>query len=526
MAKIYGPLVVAGVAFSVALLLLFKPAEFFSSSLPSSSTLAEDADVSVGPAATSSAAASARTEFSSADLDKSIRDRVVASTTVTASRFSRTIDNFGRKLHESSSHQLLADNGLLHQRNETCCLTRYLTSAKIPKKYGLTNVLLFAASMLAYAGLDNRAVVFPEKSPVDLELLLDFGRTEALLAPLNVRLAFRHDVQNVTKRLNWKRALKKVSGWRVGIHLGYRALSGSNDAANASTALSKLKMNMGITREAEVVSYGDFFLRFPFYAIRPLDDCFYLRRMVFSETVLSGAMRIVQHLHHKLKIRRLLALHLRLEPDARLLDKQLGRVSAVELSRFLREIISPMVVNESIDGVYICSGPLDEDYRKALRSFSQTTTPRVAVVSKDDVPGMAADLKDMAGQTTSHFAAAVDLVVMEHATIAVSTSLSTFMLAVLSRRCPSPQVPVDVRRYTTTDTLLFRTTVKRGRPGESVGVIFPPTPTAGSGLVAFEGAFSYDISNGDGGTTTMSGLTFVGCNVPWKNHCFFGNASR
>jgi hypothetical protein len=430
-------------------------------------------------------------------------------------QFHHTMDDFGRKLFEASLPQRLSNDGVQRARNKTCCLTRYLTSAKIPKKYGLTNVMLFAASMMAYAGLDNRAVLFPERSPTDLEQLLNLEKTEALLSVVNVRLATRAEVQSVPRRLGRAQPLRKTSAWRVGIHLGYRALSGSMDPHNASTALSKLKMNMGITKDAEVLSYGDFFLRFPFFAIRPLDDCFFLRRMVFSDSVLSAAMRVVQFMEQLSDTRgrgsglRVLALHLRLEPDAYLLDKSIGRVPASELRRFLDSAIAPLVVKEGLDVVYVCSGPLDEDYVRVLRGFSATR-----LVLKDDVPGLDHELRAMAGQTTNHFASAVDLTIAEFATVAVSTSLSTFFLAVLSRRCPSPRVAIDVRHYAA-GSVLFRAHPSAGG-GEASGTVKAADRHGGG-----EEVFSYDIVASAGAGATLGPLVLVGCKTPWKNHCFF-----
>lgn len=444
----------------------------------------------------------------------------------------------GRILHESASPRVLSNTGLLYRRNTTCCLTCYLTSAKIPKKYGLTNVMLFAASMLAYAGLDNRAVVFPEKSPVDVETLLNLDKTEALLSVVNVRFATRDEVLQLPKKLKRTKPLQKTSAWRVGIHLGYRALSGSNNPTNASIALSKLQMNMGITKDSEIVSYGDFFLRFPFYALRPLDDCFFLRRMVFSDAVLSAAMRVMAHLEHlsgggggranPSTAKRVLALHLRLESDAYLLDRRIGRVPPAELQRFLREAVAPLAAQEGIGVVYVCSGPLDKDYVQVLRQGIASPGDLgggggggLRVVLKDDVPGLGAELRAMAGPTTSHAAAAIDLTVMELATVAVSTSLSTFFLAVLSRRCASPRVALDVRKYAT-GSILFRAQ-PNGGSGNAVAAAQGVIPAAQRRGMD-EGAFAYEMQAGAtaGAAARLTALEFVGCDVPWKNHCFFG----
>ncbi|CUG06399.1 membrane-associated protein, putative, partial [Bodo saltans] len=59
------------------------------------------------------------------------------------------------------------------QRTRNHSVVRYLTTHKISKRKGLTSIMLMAASMFAYASMDNRAVTFPKKSPVAMESLID-----------------------------------------------------------------------------------------------------------------------------------------------------------------------------------------------------------------------------------------------------------------------------------------------------------------------------------------------------------------
>jgi len=378
---------------------------------------------------------------------------------------------------------------------------RVLTSSKIHKKYGLTNVLLFLASMLAYAGVDDRAVLYPEVAPIGATALLDIGATQARLSHVNVRFTTVDEVKSLV--------LQRRSAWRLGVGLGSRLQAGSLRHDNSTGALMKLQSRMELTRHVEVLSHGDFFLRFPFYSVRPLDDCFYLKRFVFARAIRDRAAAIVNHLVTGLKARRLLALHLRVEPDAALLDRRLARVAPVEVSKFWATSVQRLVREHEIDAVYVCMGAVEQDYVDAIRMAAQATN--TAVVMKEDIPetpGNSAGMARKGTRTTSHTAAAVDLLMMEKATIAVSTGLSTFALAALARRCPSPQRNLTLDKFR--GSLFLHT--------QRDAFVFPPQPDDGTNGIFVYTTQKRDI---DSATIISSELTYAGCDKPFQGHCFF-----
>jgi hypothetical protein len=382
------------------------------------------------------------------------------------------------------------DDGVRRARNQT--VRRFLTTAKIHRKYGLTNVLLIAASMFAYASLDNRGVTFPKKSPVNLEELIDLKRTEKCLSMANVLLEPREVVD--------KLRLKQVSAWRLGLHLGSRQLAGSIEHTNASALLAKHRMNMGLTNHIPIVSYGDFFLRFPFFAIRPLDACFYLSRIVFGAAIEAAAEAQLSSMRGA-GYHRFMALHLRLESDVLKLDKRMRRVEPSELARFWKTAIHPLLVKHAIDAVYICAGELETGYMKAV-----TTETMVPVVWRTK--------RGTTSQqpTTNHEDAAVDLLVAQSATVAVSTERSTFFLAILSRRCP--MVPRETRvleRFR--NTTLFRWS------GSNRSLLRDARWSAS--ITPLPGLYNYRLESSSR-ATTLSRIEHVGCSKPWQGHCFYG----
>ena len=374
-------------------------------------------------------------------------------------------------------------------------ITRFVTSRKIAKKYGLTNVLLSLASLMAYAAVDNRGVVLPSKSPVDLEHdLLHVEGTESALATVNVRIFTNKFVSGLR--------LKRVSMWRLGLHLGKRELAGSIAPGNASALLGKLKMNMALTRNIPIVAYGDFFLRFPFYALRPLDVCYFLKRIVFSSRIRLIADAVLERLKRR-GVQSYLAVHLRIEDDMVLLDKRLRRVSAAVLGGFWSREIVPLAVRMKVQSIVVCSGELNPSYRKVLRS-------PVQVLTKGDlIQGLESSVAPFAGRpTTSHVGAAVDLMLMSKASAAVSMARSTFLLAVLSRRCPSSPRNYNLLKNSSLYEFTHVASRQLEEGNETWSIEFS------------RGVFSYNLMPGANGTH-FSPLIHVGCNAPWKGHCFY-----
>ncbi|CUG06398.1 transmembrane protein, putative [Bodo saltans] len=374
------------------------------------------------------------------------------------------------------------------QRTRNHSVARYLTTAKVHKKYGLTNVLLIASSMFAYASMDNRAVTFPKKSPVAMESLIDLDRTEKCLAMANVMLARRDHVDNLD--------LKQVSAWRLGLHLGSRALAGSSEEANATALLGKHQMNMGLTRHIPIVSYGDFFLRFPFFSLRPIDECFYLSRIVFGRHIEDAALNQLAQLRME-NVNRFLALHLRLEADVLKIDKRLRRVKPDEVARFWVASVEPLIKEHSLEGVYICAGALEDSYFKAISSVA-----RVPVIWRTK------DAPTTQMQTTGHEDAAVDLLIAQAATVAMSTERSTFLLAILSRRCPmKPRRTTTLERFRNSSLFAWNPAHK--------SVLRTEIPTTGT-----LGVYNYRLEWSKSGDTTLSATEHVGCSGPWQGHCF------
>lgn len=409
---------------------------------------------------------------------------VIDNITVTAAEFPRALDlaAFQRRTTEC-----LDD----HVERLPLLPTRFLSSKRITKRYGLSNVLMFLASLFAYGGIDNRAIYFPLDAPIDVEKdLLDIARTTQCLAMVNVRLV------NRTVALTGR---KQVSAWRFGVDLGSRWKAGSTDQS-AFSLLSQLKGNMGRTAHVPAIAFGDFFMRFPFYTIRPADLCFYIKRMVFSEWIRYKAEQVLTRMHTK-GVRRYLAVHVRLESDAVELNKGVfTKVSPASLQRFWRGAIRPLIAATGVDSVYICAGVLDYEYLDVLHAETPVplyfkNNPRV-------------DRPDEQ-RTTSHQGAAVDLLVAEGAAAVVSMDRSTFVLSLLSRRCPSPKRDASFEAYRNTTTLY-----QWDHGARSV----MPADSDSDGKGVFIYSFQVTAKNV---TTIAPTLSFASCNEPWSGSCFY-----
>jgi hypothetical protein len=372
------------------------------------------------------------------------------------------------------------------QREANLSVVRYFTISKIHRKYGLTNVLLIAASMFAYASMDNRAVTFPKKSPVAMESLIDLDRTERCLSMANVMLARREDVDSLE--------LKQVSAWRLGLHLGSSALAGSPMEVNGTVRLAKYIQAMNVTERIPVVSYS--VARFPFNALRPLDECFYLSRIVFNRFIEEAALYQLARLRLR-NINKFLALHLIIDGNTKRSKQPLRKVKPEEVARFWVASVAPVIEQHSLEGVYICAGALEESYFKAISAVA-----RVPVVWRTK------DAPTTQMQTTGHEDAAVDLLIAQAATVAMSTERSTFLLAILSRRCPMKP------RRTTALERFRNSTLYAWNPAQP-SVLRTEVPTTGA-----LGVLSYRLDWSKSGDTTLSTVEHIGCSEPWQGHCF------
>ena len=379
---------------------------------------------------------------------------------------------------------------------------RVLTTEIIYSKYGLTNVLMCVAAMMAYASLDDRMILFPVASPVDLESLLDIDATQRLLKDVNVVFLLR----NSTTAHNLPQRMKaKASHWSF----GHRIDIGSSDIAVAERAAARIVHFMIVTREVKFVSQRDFFLNWPFRYTAPLDLCFYLRRIVFAESVRSKARRLLRALEEKHKVQRYVAVHLRLERDAKLVSKLAEFVSAEEVRRFFETEILPLAVALNVDAVYVCAGRLGPQHVAALKSFA------FPIFIKSDFPELDIRMEEAHQVVTNHFSAAVDLLVLQHAAAAVTMDESTFSLAVMAKRCHSPS-----QRNRGSWSRFFRnSSLTREAPsnsGSSSGSEAPQRPHDSGG------AFSYTlVADPVTGAGRFTPLFFVHCDEQLRSLCYF-----
>lgn len=314
---------------------------------------------------------------------------------------------------------------------------RFLSTEKIAQKYGLTNLLLVVAAMMAYAAMDEREIIFPQLSPIDVEQLLDLNATQQLLFPVGVVFATRESVAPMH--------LKAVKARRLGFSMGNRLTIGSTVRNVAQGALKNIELVMNATKNVTFLVQRDFFLSFPFAATFPFDVCFYLRRIVFSHKIREQAKGLLVALANK-GVRRFLALHLRLELDAKLVFRHADRVNVEQLRDFIQQTVNPLVSSKNIDAIYVCAGQLKLGFTNALRNYSV-----VPVFFKSDFPYL--NIEITRTMVTSHEGAAVDQTVMEHSDIAVSASMSTFGLGVFSRRCKSRVSRQLLRRFAASSLL-------------------------------------------------------------------------
>lgn len=356
---------------------------------------------------------------------------------------------------------------------------RLLTSDVIAGKYGLTNVLMFGAAMLAYGAMDDRAVLFPKRSPVDVEELLNLTATEELLRPANVVIISRRDFAgSPVVNVSWARARK------LALSFGFRTTIGSGDITVAAGALAHERNIMVRSKKHRLLSHRDFFLSFPFRATAPMDMCFFIKRLVFADSIRRQAALVLRALRAK-GVQRYVAVHLRLESDAAMLRREAAGVTSHEVRRFFRDVVGTLVKQVDAQGVYVCAGKLKPEFVEATKAAP------VPVFFKSDFPEANISMTNV-GVVTSHFGAAADMLLMGHATAAVGMLVSTFSLGVLTHRCPSP------RRGTPVDAVALK---RFSWMGTGVSHLVDPTP--GAARVAsppvpprrpFEGLLAYEFN--------------------------------
>ena len=332
---------------------------------------------------------------------------------------------------------------------------RFLQTELFYNKYGLTNVLMSAAAMMAYAALDDRAVVLPEhpaNSPVDMERLLDVKATQAALLDLGVVLVTRDEQQ----RMNYS-VVPMTRARQRGVRFGDRVRIGSSDIGVAEGQLGQFGAIMRHTARFPRFMQRNFFLNFPFRATAPVDLCFMLRRLVFHERVRQQSAAVLTAVAAARKnwtlspttaaVRddaspaapkrggalRLLAVHLRMEGDAFLVLREAAHVQTATARRWFEEQILPLARRTDCNAIYVCAGKLAPDLIAALKMLP------MPLYFKTDFPDIGVRMQDAhLKQVTSHEGAAVDVLVLQAATVAVTCEPSTLTYATLSRRCPTP----------------------------------------------------------------------------------------
>lgn len=383
-----------------------------------------------------------------------------------------------------------------HRQSSTCIIdhvertplvpTKFLTSVRIYKGMGLSNILMDTASMFAFGGMSNRAVYFPQDSPVDVENnLLDLTLTEQCLAGVNVRILRR------------AHALELINGTKqllVRKEYDHRALQPKHAYGIVKEFMKILK------KDVRSVVFGKFLLQHPFYTSRPLDMCYYLRRMIFTKQIRQEAADIVARMQAS-GVKRFVAVHLRLESDSLMLHNW-RKVHHTQLAQFWRDNINPLVLSLNADAVYICAGALEEDYANAVLSTSVVPIHFKNNKNHED---------NNATSVTSHTGAAVDLLVTDAAAAVISTPPSTFSFAMMSRRCPSPQKPLSLEWFRNTSLFEWNRSI--------ASVSVPPDNTTTQGGVG--GIFTYRVKlKTPENIAVMSTLSRVRCNDPTRAfHC-------
>jgi hypothetical protein len=315
---------------------------------------------------------------------------------------------------------------------------RLLTTERFSPRHGLTNILISVASMLMFAAVDDRAVIlppYPSRSPVDLERLLDLRATEKHLRPLNVVILTHNDTATLFRSRRERELLvSPVKARKAGLEFGSRHDAGSSRRDETESLLNQ---QIGIMRALEAVPYvahRDFFLSFPTRALAPLDLCHFIKHLVYHEQIRRAASALLRAIRGRGHAT-FMALHVRAEEaDLHLLRADLPRFPPESLAALLRESVVPIAKEANVTAIYVCAGTLPERVLRVLRS----PDGGLRVLLKDDFPTIPVPVAAPNETVTSHFGAAIEALVMKHATVAVGFTASTFHLGVMAQRCPSP----------------------------------------------------------------------------------------
>jgi hypothetical protein len=326
---------------------------------------------------------------------------------------------------------------------------------------------------------------------------------------------------------------------KVGIKMGSREKAGSLHHPTAARALAYQKSQMAASSRYRFFIQSAFFLRFPFRATAPFDSCYYIRRMIFTTAIRRSATNILRALKESHNVTRLMAVHLRLELDSHILDPRAALISPRAVQRFFEDQLIPIAKAASIQGIYISSGKLKQEYAEVLRRVP------FAVFTKDQFRKQITVTADNA-ITTSHTAAAMDTLILAHSSIAVTFQGSTLTMGVASRRCPSPG-----KKGRASYSQFFpgnRTVVRPQAAGaDPTPVVQGPMPKGYSGESGLDPSFFvYTLLGGGAGGQTLtppagaaavngttrspdavrfSRLHYLSCDRPIGSQCFFEGLS-
>eukprot|EP00760_Papus_ankaliazontas_P034843 PhM_4_TR751/c0_g1_i2/m.95613 len=364
---------------------------------------------------------------------------------------------------------------------------RLVTGQKIRAHFGITNQMMYYAALMAYAYYDDRDVLFPVDAPLPFYSLFDIDRTEKALAQDTPLRIVRRNVSNSNEQ---QLVIEKIYGHPVRMKkitpLPRRDLCNGDDKQK-SAAWYKINAMYNSTRNTGFVVHGDFFLRFPFgpKTTGKRDMCYWMAMQRLPLSLQNVAFRVLSELRAK----RVLAVHLRLETDAVLLSASSAQLTPDALETHFIKRILPLAARLRCGAIYICSGTLKSSFMDVFRKL-RTSHPRIPVYTKSDFADKPElfQLPSVQGtfgkyQTTNHFAAAVDLTIMEHATAVVVSGYSSLTYNVLSRRCFS----------------------RMRNPSENTGMFIHSVLSTGAGF---------------------SRLVYTPCDRPFLNKCFYDGVSK
>jgi hypothetical protein len=321
---------------------------------------------------------------------------------------------------------------------------RYLTfKLSRDQVMGLSNVMMMVANAAMYAAMDNRVLVLPWECFIELDRLFDLPRTRQALLALNVVVITRNESSEV-KWAKWdapRTATAPMVHWND--YALHRMVAPNHDFEAAENALEDALLDMHHTRDRRYATMPDFAIPLlapiPMTLTKPFDNRFFFRRMVFHERLRLAAVNLLRRIKSKRGVSQLMAVHLRLESDSFLLipGSAKAMASPENLRNWIRYQLVPLAKKTGCDGIYIACGKIPLKIEALIRHSSV-----LPIIFKTDFPDAELDTAELQSEewrtkVTSIDGAVVDLLILEHSTVAVMTLGSTFLNTVHARRCSS-----------------------------------------------------------------------------------------